>query len=82
MANGKESLTASTMTYGFQKTRHPSIPDFPELTVLDVEKAQAYFHDVLGFEIAWTCDDKSIGAVERDGPCEANSPPNSPLDIC
>ena len=39
----------------------------PELPVLDVEKAQAYYHDVLGFEIAWTLEDKSMGAVGRDG---------------
>jgi len=39
----------------------------PELPVLDVEKAQTYYRDVLGFEIAWTLDDKSMGAVGRDG---------------
>jgi uncharacterized glyoxalase superfamily protein PhnB len=39
----------------------------PELPVLDVEKAQAYYRDVLGFEIAWTLEDKSMGAVGRDG---------------
>ncbi len=39
----------------------------PELPVLDVEKAQAYYCDVFGFEIAWTLDDKSMGAVGGDG---------------
>lgn len=38
----------------------------PELPVLDVEKAQAYYHDVLGFEVAWTEPDKYMGAVHRD----------------
>src|SRR5258708_8941169 len=41
-------------------------PAVPELPVLDVEKAQAYYRDVLGFEIAWTLEDKSMGAVGRD----------------
>ena len=39
----------------------------PELPVLDVEKAQAYYRDVLGFEVAWILEDKSMGAVGRDG---------------
>lgn len=39
----------------------------PELPVLDVEKAQVYYRDVLGFEMAWTLDDKSLGAVGREG---------------
>jgi len=38
----------------------------PELPVVDVEKAQAYYRDVLGFEIAWTLEDKSMGAVGRE----------------
>ena len=38
----------------------------PQLPVEDVEKAQAYYQRVLGFEIAWTYPDKSIGAVKRD----------------
>ena len=42
-------------------------PPVPELPVLDVEKAQGYYCDVLGFEIAWTLEDKSMGAVGRDG---------------
>jgi uncharacterized glyoxalase superfamily protein PhnB len=37
----------------------------PQLPVEDVEKAQKYYKDVLGFEIAWTYPDKSIGAVAR-----------------
>jgi len=39
----------------------------PELPVLDVEQAQIYYRDVLGFEIAWTLEDKSMGAVGREG---------------
>ena len=38
----------------------------PELPVADVEKAQKYYRDVLGFEIGWLYPDKSIGAVSRD----------------
>jgi predicted enzyme related to lactoylglutathione lyase len=38
----------------------------PELPVADVEKAQIYYRDILGFDIAWTYPDKSIGAVSRD----------------
>jgi catechol 2,3-dioxygenase-like lactoylglutathione lyase family enzyme len=34
--------------------------------VPDVEKAQAYYRDVLGFEIAWTLEDKSMGAAGRE----------------
>lgn len=38
----------------------------PELPVADVEKAQIYYRDVLGFDIGWIDPDKSIGAVSRD----------------
>lgn len=44
------------------KLAHP----VPELPVADVEKAQAYYHDVLGFEIAWILPEKTMGAVHRD----------------
>jgi len=47
-------------------TKTKLAPPVPELPVLDVEKAQAYYRDVLGFEIAWTLEDKSMGAVGRD----------------
>ena len=39
----------------------------PELPVPDLDAAQAYFRDVLGFRIAWTRADWGIGAVARDG---------------
>jgi uncharacterized glyoxalase superfamily protein PhnB len=39
----------------------------PELPVADVERAQQYYRDTLGFEIAWLEPDKSIGAVSRPG---------------
>jgi catechol 2,3-dioxygenase-like lactoylglutathione lyase family enzyme len=39
----------------------------PELPVADVEKAQTYYRDILGFDVAWIYPDKSIGAVGRDG---------------
>jgi predicted enzyme related to lactoylglutathione lyase len=36
-----------------------------ELPVFDVERAQRYYRDVLGFEIAWLDPSKAIGAVTR-----------------
>jgi uncharacterized glyoxalase superfamily protein PhnB len=38
----------------------------PELPVADVERAQQYYRDVLGFEIGWLYPGKEIGAVSRD----------------
>jgi len=37
----------------------------PELPVADVERAQAYYRDVLGFDVAWIEPSKDIGAVSR-----------------
>lgn len=37
----------------------------PELPVRDVEEAQVYYRDKLGFEITWTYPGKSIGAAAR-----------------
>ena len=37
----------------------------PELPVLDVAAAQAYYRDHLGFEIAWLTRDGDIGAVSH-----------------
>lgn len=37
----------------------------PELPVADVERAQQYYRDALGFQIAWLYPDKGIGAVSR-----------------
>jgi uncharacterized glyoxalase superfamily protein PhnB len=37
----------------------------PELPVADVEKAQQYYRNVLGFEIGWLEPTKDIGAVSR-----------------
>ncbi len=37
-----------------------------ELPVEDVEKAQAYYVEKLGFYIAWLDDSKWIGSVQRD----------------
>jgi uncharacterized glyoxalase superfamily protein PhnB len=39
----------------------------PELPVADVERAQQYYRDVLGFEIGWLEPDKGIGAASRPG---------------
>ena len=41
-------------------------PPVPELPVADVERAQRYYKDTLGFEIGWLYPDKSIGAVLRE----------------
>lgn len=38
----------------------------PELPVRDVEKAQEFYRNVLGFSIAWLFSDKSIGAVNLE----------------
>jgi uncharacterized glyoxalase superfamily protein PhnB len=37
----------------------------PELPVKDVEQAQTYYRDVLGFEIGWLYPGKEIGSVSR-----------------
>ena len=37
----------------------------PELPVADVERAQQYYRDVLGFTIGWLEPGKDIGAVSR-----------------
>ena len=37
----------------------------PELPVADVERAQKYYSDVLGFDIGWLYPDKGIGSVSR-----------------
>jgi uncharacterized glyoxalase superfamily protein PhnB len=37
----------------------------PELPVADVERAQQYYRDTLGFEIVWLYPNKEIGAVSR-----------------
>jgi hypothetical protein len=37
----------------------------PELPVIDVERAQQHYRDVLGFTVNWLYSDKSIGAVSR-----------------
>ena len=46
-------------------TRTSLTAPVPELPVLDVERAQQHYRDVLGFEITWLYPDKSIGAVRR-----------------
>ena len=37
----------------------------PELPVVDVEQAQQYYRDALGFEIGWLYPGKEIGSVSR-----------------
>jgi uncharacterized glyoxalase superfamily protein PhnB len=43
----------------------PIGPPVPELPVADVERAQQYYRDALGFEIGWLYPDKGIGSVSR-----------------
>jgi uncharacterized glyoxalase superfamily protein PhnB len=43
----------------------PIGPPVPELPVEDVERAQQYYRDVLGFEIGWLEPGKEMGAVSR-----------------
>ncbi len=38
----------------------------PQLPVKDVEKAQNYYKEILGFDVLWTYPDMSIGAVGRE----------------
>ena len=44
------------------KFAHPT----PELPVEDVERAQQYYRDALGFEVGWLYPGGGIGAVSRD----------------
>jgi uncharacterized glyoxalase superfamily protein PhnB len=37
----------------------------PELPVADVERAQRYYRDALGFEIGWLYAGEEVGAVSR-----------------
>ena len=37
----------------------------PELPVADVERAQQYYRDVLGFQVGWLYPGSDIGAVSR-----------------
>jgi uncharacterized glyoxalase superfamily protein PhnB len=37
----------------------------PELPVADVERAQRYYRDVLGFAVGWLYPGKEIGSVSR-----------------
>jgi uncharacterized glyoxalase superfamily protein PhnB len=43
----------------------PIGPPVPELPVVDVELAQKYYRDALGFQIGWLYPGKEIGAVSR-----------------
>ena len=55
----RSELNYEAMDIRRQKMNHP----VPELPVVDVERAQTYYRDVLGFEIGWLHPDKGIGAV-------------------
>jgi uncharacterized glyoxalase superfamily protein PhnB len=46
-------------------TKLPFNHPVPELPVTDVERAQQYYQDALGFEIGWLDPGKEIGAVSH-----------------
>ena len=49
-------------------TRTSLAPPVPELPVIDVERAQQHYRDVLGFEVNWLLEPgKEMGAVSRGG---------------
>jgi uncharacterized glyoxalase superfamily protein PhnB len=52
----------------------------PQLPVEDVEKAQVYYKEMLGFEISWTYPDKSMGAVARGGTAIFFARANGPIE--
>jgi len=52
----------------------------PQLPVEDVEKAQIYYREKLGFEISWTDPDKSMGAVRRGDVAIFFAKVNSPIE--
>ncbi|MDR3694598.1 VOC family protein [Mucilaginibacter sp.] len=50
-----------------------------QLPVEDVEKAQIYYNEILGFEILWTYPDKSIGAVWQENATIFFATTNGPI---
>jgi uncharacterized glyoxalase superfamily protein PhnB len=52
----------------------------PQLPVEDVEKAQKYYRERLGFEISWIYPDKSIGAVGRGDVAIFFAKTNQPIE--
>jgi len=51
-----------------------------QLPVEDVEKAQIYYKEILGFDILWTYPDKSIGAVWRETATIFFATTNKPIE--
>lgn len=54
----------------------------PQLPVDDVEKAQIYYRDILGFEILWIYPEieKDIGAVNRENTTIFFARTNKPIE--
>lgn len=52
----------------------------PQLPVEDVEKAQIYYREKMGFEILWLYPDKSIGAVGRGDVAIFFAKANNPIE--
>ena len=51
---------------GTQKSLALLGPPVPELPVADVERAQHYYRDTLGFEVGWLYPGNEIGSVSRN----------------
>jgi uncharacterized glyoxalase superfamily protein PhnB len=61
----EQPTSRSKVPVSNRKPPSPIGPPVPELPVEDVERAQRYYRDVLGFEIGWLEPGKEMGAVSR-----------------
>ena len=70
-----KAIAARIASFGLTETRRSGVgankeltmigAPVPELPVADVERAQEYYRDVLGFAIGWLYPGKEIGSVSR-----------------
>jgi uncharacterized glyoxalase superfamily protein PhnB len=56
---------ARSVCVSTEKRRSTFDKPVPELPVADVERAQQYYRDTLGFEIGWLYPGNEIGSVSR-----------------
>ena len=76
--DGERAVTIlKKMSASAQKTKITQ--PVPQLPVADVEKAQQYYRDILGFDIAWIYPNKQIGAVTRGEVAIFFAKTNSPI---